>query len=149
MLEEGLVKGRYLVQIVRLWGRNHRAHYEAARQRGVHMILAARIHRKDPEALIMQISGVVKAETGRFRICFDMGVFEAACAPGASAPSTKGLLSIRHAGGWIGWRRLHPWTLTGRTAELAATVAWAFRIGRGMAGMRSKSGIDAGPPFVS
>jgi arginase family enzyme len=36
----------------------------------------------------------------------------------------------------------------GRTVALAAAVAWAFLIGRGMVGVKSESGIDTGPPAV-
>ena len=160
LLEEGLIEGRHLVQIGLLGGRNSRAYYEVARRYGVRMIPAARIHREDPEALITQVLEVVIAETDGFFISFDMDVFEAACAPGVSAPSPGGLLP---APALALVRRLaaHPacWGMDlmetappldpdGRTVALAAAVAWAFLIGRGMVGMKSESGIDADPPAV-
>ncbi len=143
LLEEGILQGRHLVQIGLIGGRNSRAYYEVARQHGVQMIPASRVHGTDPEAIARTALEAVTAGTAGFWISFDMDVFDPAHAPGVSAPSPGGLTAFQ---GLAMVHRLsaHPACLgmelmetappldpDGRTVALAAALAYRFLVGQG------------------
>ncbi len=143
LLEEGLLQGPRLVQIGLIGGRNSRAYHEVARQHGVHMIPAARVHASDPESIAQTALAHVTTGTAGFWISLDMDVFDPAYAPGVSAPSPGGLTAFQ---GLAMVRRLaaHPACLgmelmetappldpEGRTVALAAALAYRFLVGQG------------------
>ncbi len=143
LLEEGILQGCHLVQIGLLGGRNSRAYHEVARRHGIHTIPASRVHREDLESITREALERATAGTAAFWISFDMDVFDAAYAPGVSAPSPGGLTAVQ---GLAMVRRLaaHPACLgmdlmetappldpDGRTVALAAAIAYQFLVGQG------------------
>lgn len=143
LLEEGILQGRHLVQIGLLGGRNSRAYYEFARQQGLYILPAARVHQADLESIVQEAFEHATPGTAGFWISFDMDVFDAAYAPGVSAPSPGGLTAFQ---GLTMVRQLaaHPACLgmdlmetappldsDGRTVALAAAIAYQFLVGQG------------------